>query len=615
MKDALQKHFGFSAFRPGQEQVIELAAGGQSAIAIFPTGAGKSLCYQLPAMLLEGLTIVISPLLSLMKDQLDFLHAKGLPAARLDSSLGRDEYNRVLKMARDGEIKILMVSVERFKNERFRMNLKQMKISMLVVDEAHCISEWGHNFRPEYIKIPGYRREFDIPQVLLLTATATPQVIDDMCERFDISRNNVVLTGFFRPNLQLEVLPARHDRDDLLLKQLKPAEPTIVYVTQQKTAERLAAFLTENNHAARAYHAGLPSEMREEIQNSFMNGHTPIVVATIAFGMGIDKGDIRRIIHFDLPKSIENYSQEIGRAGRDGQDSRCSVMGSRDNITLLENYVYGDTPELQGIELLLGEILRSPDDQFEVRLNELSQLTDIRQLPLKTLLVYLEMEQVLSPRFSYFEEYAFKFIQDEQTICAKFEGERQKFVQQIFNNCETARVWTKANIVNERERTITALEYFDEQGWIELSSKRSVEVFAILRRDFDGLAKKLHAQVQAKEKSEIERIHRMVELFESEGCLARNLSSYFGEDIGQACGSCSSCQSGAVRLPQNQADPQDIDYARLIEPLGSGHSPNTYAKFLCGISSPKLNKLRAKRLKNFGALEQLPFATVLNMFD
>ncbi|MBU0571974.1 MAG: RecQ family ATP-dependent DNA helicase, partial [Candidatus Omnitrophica bacterium] len=319
IENKLKKHFRFDNFLKGQKEVIEMILAGEPAVAIFPTGGGKSLCYQLPALFLPGITLVVSPLLSLMKDQLDFLSRKNIPAAKLDSTMDREEYNNVLKKARDGSLKILMISVERFKNERFRIQLKGIRISLLVVDEAHCISEWGHNFRPEYLKIPFYKEEFKINQILLLTATAAPRVRDDMCAKFNVPEQNVVITGFYRKNLFLQVSPVCEDEKDsrLLSRVNENADAaTIVYVTLQKTAEKVAGMLNSNGVNAMSYHAGLQNDERVEIQNKFMGGKVPVVVATIAFGMGIDKKDIRRVLHYDLPKSIEGYSQEIGRAGR-----------------------------------------------------------------------------------------------------------------------------------------------------------------------------------------------------------------------------------------------------------------------------------------------------------
>ena len=405
LQKLLQKHFGFNTFLKGQEDVIHKVLDHQSAAAIFPTGAGKSLCYQLPAMVLPGMTLVVSPLLSLMKDQLDFLQGNHIPAARLDSTLSKNDYNAILESAKNGELKILMIAVERFKNERFRSHLQKMNVSLLVIDEAHCISEWGHNFRPEYLKLPAYQKEFGIKQALLLTATATTQVRDDMCTKFNIRKNNVFVTGFYRDNLFLQISPTDNsEKKNRLLQRIQkaPQDPTIVYVTLQKTAEDVAEFLCANNINAHPYHAGMDNEKREQIQNKFMDGSLACIVATIAFGMGIDKKDIRRIIHYDLPKSIENYSQEIGRSGRDRRSALCEVLANRDNIHILENFIYGDTPEKNSIFQLLRIIKDNNGFVWEIQMTKLSNELNIRVLPLKTLLVYLAMEEIIRPKFTYF---------------------------------------------------------------------------------------------------------------------------------------------------------------------------------------------------------------------
>jgi ATP-dependent DNA helicase RecQ len=292
LEEALQRHFGFKSFQIGQREVISRLLARQSAAAIFPTGGGKSLCYQLPALLLPHLTLVVSPLLALMKDHLDFLLQHHIPAARLDSTLSKEESHWIMEQARKGELKILLISVERFRNERFRSHLQNINLSLLVIDEAHCISEWGHNFRPEYLNLPFYRQEFGIPQVLLLTATATEQVIQDMCEKFAVPREHVTITGFYRPNLFLQVSPTPElEKPALLVQRLQeaPQAPTVVYVTLQKTAEQVAALLRENGLNAAPYHAGMATEDRERLQQEFLSGNLICVVATIAFGMGIDK--------------------------------------------------------------------------------------------------------------------------------------------------------------------------------------------------------------------------------------------------------------------------------------------------------------------------------------
>jgi len=329
-QQTLEQTFGFEAFLPGQGDVIRAVLAGRSALAVFPTGQGKSLCYQLPALHLSGLTLVVSPLMALMKDQVDFLVSRGISAARLDSSLDFNEVTAIYEQLNNNQLKLLYVAPERFANERFIGLISRLKLSLLVIDEAHCISEWGHNFRPDYLKLAELATAFAVPAVLALTATATPQVSSDICRSFSIAESDYIQTGFYRPNLSLMFSPAG-DPKQALLQQLSenPPGPTIVYVTLQKTAEKVATVLEKSGYTARAYHAGLKNELRQEIQDWFMASDTAIVVATIAFGMGIDKDNIRYVYHYNLPKSLENYSQEIGRAGRDGQPSTCIMLGTR----------------------------------------------------------------------------------------------------------------------------------------------------------------------------------------------------------------------------------------------------------------------------------------------
>jgi len=426
-KELLLKHFGFADFRPGQHEVVRAILSGRSAAAIFPTGSGKSLCYQLPAIALPALTLVVSPLLALMQDQLDFLNIKGISAASINSTQTREETSEVMSGVREGRIKILMVSVERLNNERFRQFLGQVDISLLVVDEAHCISEWGHNFRPDYLKLPQYRRDFNIQQTLLLTATATPKVIEDMGRKFGIDQNDITMTGFYRSNLNLAVQGVSSSQKIPVLSQWLQSrvnQAGIVYVTLQQTAETLAEELRKYNIPAQAYHAGMDNDRRKTIQQRFMASEKGVIVATIAFGMGIDKSDIRFVVHYDLPKSIENYAQEIGRAGRDGKSADCLVLANRDNLNVLENFVYADTPELQAIDYVLNDIVKNGMNiQWELVLNSLSSQSNIRQLSLKTLLVYLELLGIIKPVYSYYAEYKFKFLLSEQTLISRFEGE------------------------------------------------------------------------------------------------------------------------------------------------------------------------------------------------
>ncbi|MFC1566822.1 ATP-dependent DNA helicase RecQ [bacterium] len=630
--ERLQKHFGFTSFKKGQREVIDTILNGSSCAAIFPTGAGKSLCYQLPAVMLPNLTLVVSPLLSLMKDQIDFLKSHKIPADRLDSTLDTFQYNSILNKAKTGELKVLMISVERFRNERFRMHLKQMAVSLLVIDEAHCISEWGHNFRPEYLKLPIYQKEFNIPQILLLTATATKQVVGDMRSKFNIEEKNVIATGFYRNNLFLKVTSriASKKRESLLRRVMsKPDESTIVYVTLQKTAEKVAEFLCAHNVNAAFYHAGMKNNERERIQNWFMSGNIKCVVATIAFGMGIDKKDIRHIIHYDLPKSIENYSQEIGRSGRDGQNAVCEVFASRGNINLLENFIYGDTPEKESIRRLVTTIKNEKNFVWEIKLAALSKLLNIKIMPLKTLLVYLDMQGIIKPKLIYFESYSFKYNIQPKQILANFKGERNEFIDEILKNSHTKISWTHVNIEKilatyksdrtNRQRIVNALEYLNEKGWIELWARDGVEMYDIMKHAFDAqeLTERLYKLFKQKEEHGIQRIHNMVQFFEQKSCLSKQLAAYFGEKLQkEECGHCSVCQSGKALfykepklkpLSKYKISELTTEYKKV---LVKNHSILNLTKFLCGIHTPQFSGPKIKKLTGYGIFEEYPFQKV-----
>ncbi len=624
---ALREHFGFDVLREGQEPVIRALLDGRSALAVFPTGGGKSLCYQLPALLLDGLTLVISPLIALMKDQVDRLVANGIAAARLDSTLDAAEVVEIHRRLDAGELKMLYVAPERLANEKFRQRLKRLPISLVAIDEAHCISEWGHNFRPDYLKLAKICRSLKIPRVLALTATATPKVVRDIRKHFRIAKEDHIQLSFHRPNLDLRVTPSdAAGRKQLLLERLRSSEgAAVVYVTRQETAEEVATFLGKHGIAARAYHAGLPDEFRFDAQRVFMEGGTRVIVATIAFGMGIDKADIRGVIHYNLPKSLENYTQEIGRAGRDGGHAVCEMLACAADLTVLENFIHADVPSPRALGNLIDRLLRL-GETFDVSPYDLSVTCDIRTTVISTVMTYLEIDGIIEATGSFYSTYRVKFIRSVEQILSGRPGVEKKFLKRLLDAGEMKYWWSyfepSALAVEwgvPREKIVAVLGELELAGDIilKVSGVRQGYRLKTDPGDLRALAGRMSALFGEREQADLQRLGQVLGLSSQRGCLTGYLTKHFGEALEKPCGHCDRCRgvpAKTIKRPKSRpvTDEELGQVNRLVEerhaPLASERQ---LARFLCGMSSPAGTRARLNRHDAFGILADVPFAEVL----
>lgn len=370
--EVLQTRFGFSRLRPGQEAIVHAVMEGRDTLAIMPTGGGKSLCYQLPALCRPGLTVVVSPLIALMKDQVDALQARGIPAAAVNSSLGAEEYRQAMQALKRGELSILYVAPERFGQEGFMRTLREAQVSLLAVDEAHCLSQWGHDFRPDYLRLGRAREELGSPPVVALTATATDTVRQDIISSLRLAEPVVIISGFGRQNLDFAISPCegRKEKFARIRKTVEKWRTGIIYCSTRKNVMAVFEEIGRCGVNAVAYHAGMTDEEREFSQNAFISGQADVVVATNAFGMGIDRADVRFVLHFEIPGSVEAYYQEAGRAGRDGKPAFCELLFNHADLKTQEFFFEGSNPPLHLIRSLYNLLrLRCDPESCELRLS------------------------------------------------------------------------------------------------------------------------------------------------------------------------------------------------------------------------------------------------------
>ncbi|KAK2043141.1 RecQ family ATP-dependent DNA helicase [Colletotrichum somersetense] len=604
-ESVLKKRFKLNNFRLEQKAAINRLLEGESAIVVFPTGGGKSLCYQVPAVAIKeldretgsrspedgGVSVVISPLIALMKDQVDALRRRGIAAAVLDSTQSREEFVETHNKLANGKLDLLYCAPERLNNEGFLASLQSIRggIRLLAIDEAHCISEWGHSFRPDYLKIARFAKEANVERVVCLTATATAAVAEDIRATFNIPPEGLFVTSMYRPNLRLMVEPISpgDDQVEICSRFLKKNPgPAIIYVTTHAGTETLAGNLVKKKFNARPYHAGLDKDRRSGIQDEFLRSDNMIIVGTIAFGMGIDKESVRTIIHFDLPSSIEAYSQQIGRAGRDGKPSTCLLYLSNKDFFLRNIMVHGERPSTLALRALFDEICSTENcqmragDTFSVAMASQSKRVDIKETQLSIIYAYLELKfgllRASTPQYS---EYKYQVLQPKAVA-----ADSSPAADYIQRHSVKAHLWTHIDVeVPADSGSVTRadvtrkLDSWAESGFIKLDKKGVQKVFRLSKRlpsrknEIDAIINQIDTEISKKEKQDLRRVQDLVDLLTGTACLTRGLAAYFADTTHAStseCGHCTWCETHKqVKLPDFV--PQTLDENIMRRVLGA----------------------------------------------
>ncbi len=557
--ELLKIHYGFGKFRPGQEQVIDNILTKKSTVVIMPTGGGKSLCYQLPAMVLDGITIVVSPLISLMKDQVDALEKNGIPAAFINSSITASEAAQRLNAVKQGAVKLLYIAPERFYSQEFLSALQAVKVDLFAIDEAHCISQWGHDFRPSYVRLKDAIALLNAPTVIALTATATPEVKADIIKQLGLQDPQIVITGFARPNLQFGVIQARENEKAALVMDAINSAPDssgIVYVSTRSRADNLLQYLLENNIEAASYHAGMDSEDRKWVQNNFLANKIKIIIATNAFGLGIDKPDVRFVVHYDMPGTVEAYYQEAGRAGRDGKPSFCLLLYNSRDRALHEFFIKGDNPSPENIMEIYETLLSYESDSVLITYAELGQMLSekVPDMAIGTILKILEKEGYIARVREKSNNAFLKFLKDFDYIAAAL-GARAKKQQEILHalkahyeqialsgweiNLEEA-----ADILRTKKDALARLlKKLAESGYLEYRPPfKGTEIRILQKLDAKNL-KIDKAAMKEKLRRAYDKLDTMEEYIYDLDCRQKFILNYFGDPDARACEKCDTCLS------------------------------------------------------------------------
>ena len=656
----LRQRFGLKQFRVAQRPVIEAVLKGRDVLCVMPTGGGKSLCYQVPALALNGVTLVVSPLIALMKDQVDALNARGIAATLINSTLDPSETTERLRDIEAGRYHLVFVAPERFRSGRFLEAIRAARPALLAVDEAHCISQWGHDFRPDYARLGYARRDLGSPPCIALTATATPEVRDDILKQLELRDPNIFVSGFARPNLSLRIVHAQRDADKLdhVLNLLRHrGGPAIVYTSSRPKCEHVAERLAlELREPIALYHAGLTRDQREQAQNEFMSGRARIVVATNAFGMGVDKADIRTVIHFNIPGTVEAYYQEAGRAGRDGLHSVCLLLHSFSDRKIQELFIEQENPPRELIAAVWETLRRLKDDPIELTQADLRDLLEINahERAIGASLKALE-------RAGHIEQ--FRPWENQAIVRINRDPEDPPLLQRVSSQAQTKRHVVMAietivgNRLNEpvyfQPELLAAQIGMDRSNLGRTLRQLSREIPLDYIPPFQGNAIRLidpetpvrklrvdFAALSEKRRREQARLDQMTAFTRAKGCRQVFILDYFGESHSKPCGICDNCLERAGQTDRLDLDnalptgdphaqigpgPQPIDTPRGREVIlktlsGVARSRGqvgkiAVAQMLTGSKSEKVRRLGLAGLSTFGILGAFLQTEVVAILD
>ncbi|HEY9402059.1 MAG TPA: RecQ family ATP-dependent DNA helicase [Pyrinomonadaceae bacterium] len=619
---ALREHFGFETFREGQREVVEAVLARHDTIVVMPTGGGKSLCFQLPALMNEGATIVVSPLIALMKDQVDALHARNLPATFINSSVDFEEQKARISGIRQGKYKLVYVAPERFRSAHFVEALKSVNVSLFAVDEAHCVSTWGHDFRPDFLRLKSAIEEIGRPQVVALTATATPHVRADIIEQLGLREPRAFVSGFDRPNLSIRVVHTQKEREKIAHVKSLAAEAKggsgIIYSSTRKSVEQVARRLKDAGLSVVAYHAGMEEAERTRAQDDFMSGRVQMIVATNAFGMGIDKADIRFVIHYHLPGSIEAYYQEIGRAGRDGLPSECVLLFNYADKRTQDFFIEGSYPPPELIAKVYEALVATRQQHIELSSREIAVRASVRnEMAVQSALIILEKAGHIERGAAGENRAEVRLLMPShlarETVGAKRSARDKQVLFTLLGGYElNERADTEID-TNEFAETVgldlatvrRSLSSLTAAGVISYKSARRTRGLQMLdERPVSHL--RIRPQDLARRAAlEQRKLREMISFCYADRCYRAFILDYFGDRSHKpACGTCGVCRKETA--PQTAPDERDIEYYGDEAP-GKYEEESPFDEPRAASTPPAAPRTRLDRF----VIENAPFASDL----